>query len=125
GQRLAPRRRGRRPARVRPLLAGGGGVSGGETLACRVYRSPRRAELYLYVTATRDLEPVPEDLLARFGVPELALQLELGAGRRLARADAGEVLAALRERGWYLQLPPAPDAVAAALAARNHKLPRG
>jgi uncharacterized protein YcgL (UPF0745 family) len=81
--------------------------------------------MYLYVTAARDLEPVPEELLARFGVPELALQLELGTARRLARADAGEVLAALHERGWYLQLPPSADAVAAAIAARNDKLPRG
>lgn len=100
-------------------------MSGEGALSCRVYRSPRRAEMYLYVTAARDLEPVPGDLLARFGVPELALQLELGRARRLARADVGEVLAALHERGWYLQLPPSPDAVAAAIAARNEKLPRG
>lgn len=100
-------------------------MSGDEALPCRVYRSPRRAEMYLYVTAARDLEPVPADLLARFGVPELALQLELGTARRLARVDAEEVLAALRERGWYLQLPPSPDAVAAVIAARNEKLPRG
>ncbi len=100
-------------------------MSAAGALACRVYRSPRRAEMYLYVTAARDLEPVPEDLLTRFGVPELALQLELGAARRLARADTGEVLAALHERGWYLQLPPSSDAIAAAVAARNDKLPRG
>ncbi|MFZ5654568.1 MAG: YcgL domain-containing protein [Pseudomonadota bacterium] len=93
-------------------------------LRCRVYRSSRRADLYLYVTEARDLAPVPEDLLARFGTPELALCLELGPDRRLARADSGAVLAALRGCGWYLQLPPAPDALAAAIAARNEKLPR-
>lgn len=94
-------------------------------LRCRVYRSSRRAEMYLYVTEARDLAPVPEELLARFGIPQLALRLELGPDRHLARADAGQVLAALHEQGWYLQMPPSPDALAAGIAARNEKLPRG
>ncbi len=95
-----------------------------ESVPCRVYRSPKRAEMYLYVTATQDLAPIPEELLSRFGRPELVLEFALDGARRLARADADEVLAALRERGWYLQLPPSPDAVAAVIAARNEKLPR-
>lgn len=94
-------------------------------LHCRVYRSPRRAEMYLFVPAAEDLARVPEELLARFGKPELALVFELVPGRSLARARADDILAALREPGWFLQLPPSADAVAAAIAARNEKLPRG
>lgn len=96
-----------------------------DKVLCKVYRSARRSELYLYVTREQDLAPVPDDLLQRFGTPELALTLALAPDRKLARADAGEVLAALRERGWFLQLPPLPDARIATIAGRNEKLPRG
>lgn len=100
-------------------------TAGNERLRCRVYRSPRRAEMYLFVTEAQDLAPVPGELLARFGAPEPALAFDLVPGRRLARVAADEVLAALRERGWFLQMPPSADALAAAIAARNEKLPRG
>lgn len=92
---------------------------------CRVYRSSRYAEMYLFVTEAGDLASVPEALLTRFGAPEPALGFELSPGRRLARVDADEVLRALHEQGWFLQLPPGVDALAAAIAARNEKLPRG
>ena len=95
------------------------------TMLCKVYRSPRRSEMYLYVTGEQDLAPVPDDLLQRFGVPELALTLALTPDRKLARVDSGEVLAALRERGWFLQMPPLPDAEISVIAGRNEKLPRG
>jgi uncharacterized protein YcgL (UPF0745 family) len=96
-----------------------------DKVLCKVYRSARRGEMYLYVTREQDLAPVPDDLLQRFGTPELALTLVLAPDRKLARVDAGEVRAALRERGWFLQLPPLPDAGIAAIAGRNEKLPRG
>ncbi|MBI2783446.1 MAG: YcgL domain-containing protein [Gammaproteobacteria bacterium] len=100
-------------------------MTSADKVLCKVYRSPRRGELYLYVTREQDLAPVPDDLLQRFGTPELALTLALTPDRTLARANTDEVLAALRERGWFLQLPPLPDAGIAAIAGRNEKLPRG
>jgi uncharacterized protein YcgL (UPF0745 family) len=78
------------------------------TLLCEVYRSPRREGMYLYVDRARGLAEVPPSLLARFGTPERALVIALTAERRLARADAATVMAAIRERGYYLQLPPQP-----------------
>ena len=95
-----------------------------DKVLCKVYRSARRSEMYLYVTREQDLAPVPDDLLQRFGTPELALTLTLTPDRKLARASTGEVLAALRERGWFLQLPPLADAEIAVIAGRNEKLPR-
>ena len=100
-------------------------MTSADKVLCKVYRSPRRGELYLYVTREQDLAPVPDDLLQRFGTPELALTLALTPDRTLARANTDEVLAALRERGWFLQLPPLPDAGSAVIAGRNEKLPRG
>ncbi|MHA7815229.1 MAG: YcgL domain-containing protein [Pseudohaliea sp.] len=75
---------------------------------CAVYRSPRREGMYLFVDRDRPLEELPEGLLAGFGTPELALNLVLTPERRLARADAATVLAALDAQGYYLQLPPRP-----------------
>lgn len=72
----------------------------------RVYRSPRKQEMYLYVDAAADLERVPEELLQRFGRPIEALVLHLTAERKLARADAVRVLESIEAEGFYLQMPP-------------------
>ena len=82
---------------------------------CAVYRSPRKEGMYLFVDRDRPLEDLPDDLLAGFGAPQLALTLELTADRRLARVDAADVLAALDERGYYLQLPPVPGSAVEAV----------
>lgn len=73
---------------------------------CTVYRSPRKEEMYLFVDRREGLERVPEELLERFGEPEVVLILKLDEGRRLARAEAGAVLEAIAEQGYYLQMPP-------------------
>jgi len=72
----------------------------------QVYRSPRKAEMYLYVDKKRALEDVPESLLANFGEPQPVLSMLLEPGRKLARADAAQVLAKISEQGFYLQMPP-------------------
>lgn len=74
----------------------------------RVYRSTRKQEMYLFVDAADDLDPVPEELMARFGRPVEALSLLLTAERGLARADAARVLECIESQGYYLQMPP-PD----------------
>lgn len=76
----------------------------------RVYRSSRKQDMYLYVDAGDDLTAVPEALLTQFGKPVEALSLMLTAERALAHADAARVLESIADQGFYLQLPPAPDA---------------
>ena len=76
---------------------------------CRIYRSPRREEMYLYVAAEQDLASVPDALLAGFGEPELVMTLDLARRRALARADIGEVITRIDAEGFYLQLPPGPE----------------
>lgn len=78
------------------------------TVLCEVFRSPRREGMYLYVQRSDGLTQVPESLLERFGSPQSALVFRLHGQRRLARASATEVLNALVERGFYLQMPPGP-----------------
>lgn len=65
--------------------------------------------MYLYVEKKEGLEPVPEDLLRRFGKPELAMTLMLSPEKKLARADIEHVLEKIEEQGFYLQMPPRPD----------------
>ena len=73
---------------------------------CSIYRSSRVEGMYLYVDKKEDLARVPEELLATFGKPELAMTLALYPERKLARADINSVLAAIAEQGFYLQMPP-------------------
>ena len=80
-----------------------------DPMICRIYRSPRKEGMYLFVPKASDLEAVPESLMKGFGKPEHAMDLMLKPNRKLARADVGEVLAALEEKGFYLQMPPRPD----------------
>jgi uncharacterized protein YcgL (UPF0745 family) len=78
-------------------------------MKCWIYKGSRRQETYLYVPAEGDVSRVPEALLDTLGALELVMSLTLTAGRRLARADPRMVMTQLRERGFYLQMPP-PDA---------------
>lgn len=93
-------------------------------ILCNVYKSSREADLYLYVAREEGTARVPDPLLLRFGEPLLVLTLEISAQRKLAQADAGKVLAAIADSGYYLQLPPRSDGYMRELRARNDKLPR-
>jgi len=77
-----------------------------EALSCVVYRGSRKADTYLFVERAGDFSRVPEALLAQLGELAQVLELELHPERRLARADVAVVMQALRENGFYLQLPP-------------------
>lgn len=81
-----------------------------DRLICEIYRSPKEEGMYLYVLKDKGLTEVPEELLQRFGRPQQAMVLLLTPGRKLARASGESVMASLRERGYYLQLPPRPEA---------------
>lgn len=75
-------------------------------LPCWVFKSPRKSEMYLYLTDPQGFGSLPKGLRDAFGTPELVMELDLHPDRRLARADIGEVLNALNSLGFYLQLPP-------------------
>ena len=70
-----------------------------------VYKSPRKAGTYLYVERGADLNSLPEGLRTVFGVPELIMSLKLTPERKLARYTGAEILAAIEEKGYLLQLP--------------------
>lgn len=76
---------------------------------CSIYRSPRKAEMFLYVLKSDALKRVPEGLLAAFGPPVHAFDLVLDEERRLAREDIHKVLENLDRQGYHLQMPPPED----------------
>ncbi len=71
-----------------------------------VYKASKREYLYVYVPETRGLEKVPAALLAQFGEPIMVMTLDLKAGQKLARVCAEDVMAAVEDKGYYLQMPP-------------------
>lgn len=75
-----------------------------------VYKSPRRADTYVYLAARDDFDRVPDGLRAQLGALQFVLEVALTPERRLAREDAATVRANLAARGFHLQMPP-PDGV--------------
>ncbi|GAB1594825.1 YcgL domain-containing protein [Lysobacter claricitrinus] len=77
-----------------------------------VYKSLRKADTYVYLAQRDGFDALPEGVRAQLGALEYVLEVELSPERRLARADAAQVREALDSRGFFLQMPPPPNAAA-------------
>lgn len=77
-----------------------------------VYKSLRKADTYLYLAVRDGFDAVPAALRDTLGGLEFVLEVILTPERRLARADAAQVREALADRGFFVQVPPPPDAAA-------------
>lgn len=77
-----------------------------------VYKSLRKADTYVYLAQRDEFSPLPEPVRAQLGALEFVLEVELTPERRLARADVAQVRQAIESRGFFLQVPPPPDAAA-------------
>jgi uncharacterized protein YcgL (UPF0745 family) len=75
-------------------------------IKCEVYRCGKKADTYLYVKDGVDLEDLPDELLDLLGELTPFLKLELSESSKLARVETDDVLLALADQGYYLQLPP-------------------
>ena len=74
-----------------------------------IYKGNRKDKTYLYIGQKDNFDPVPQPLLDLLGSLSLVLDIDLHPGRRLAQADAKEVIRQLAEVGFYLQMPPEED----------------
>ena len=83
---------------------------------CSIYKSSKRAEMYLYVDRSQDVSKLPESLMIAFGTPTKVMDLVLTPEKKLARADAEKVLSSIEEQDFYLQIPPADNESEANLA---------
>lgn len=76
---------------------------------CAVFKTPKKDEMYLYVDKQEGLKRVPEELLEHFGEPVEVMTLLITPEKKMARTDGSKVLAAILEKGFYLQMPPAKE----------------
>jgi len=75
-------------------------------MLCVVYKSPKKANTYLFVKSRDDFESVPAALMTMFGSPILVTLLNLATKEKLGLADLAQVKINLIDQGFYLQLPP-------------------
>ncbi len=75
-------------------------------MKCYVYKSLSKIDTYIYLDQKDDFHNVPHKLLDIFGKPEFVLEFDLTKDRKLAMADAKQVLANIIEQGYHLQIPP-------------------
>ena len=74
-------------------------------MQCFVYRSRKKVDTYLYISRPDDFSDIPTGLMRLFGKPEFALQFDLTPDRKLAAANAKDVIKSLNQQGFYLQMP--------------------
>ncbi len=77
-----------------------------DKILCSVFRSPKKEGMYLYVRKNEGVDELPEPLLRQFGTPGHVMDLLLTRDRKLARVEVVDVMAAIHEQGFYLQMPP-------------------
>jgi len=74
-----------------------------------VFRSPKKAEMYLYLLEKDGFSELDEQLQRTFGEPEFVMVINLSKRSKLARADINKVKEELTDKGYYLQMPPKPE----------------
>lgn len=75
-------------------------------LLLAVYKSSKRAEMYLYVPKADGLGGIPPELLQIFGRPQHVMDLPLKPGRDLAMVSGDKLRGEIADKGFYLQMPP-------------------
>ncbi|PAV27020.1 hypothetical protein CF392_02460 [Tamilnaduibacter salinus] len=70
-----------------------------------VYRSTRKADTYVFVRRGQAWDELPEEFRHLFGQPVHAMDLLLKPERQLARVTGRDVLDAIADKDFYLQLP--------------------
>ncbi|ATG88353.1 YcgL domain-containing protein [Methylomonas koyamae] len=86
---------------------------------CFIYKSLKKDELYLYLDKKDDFSAIPAELYKSLGRLEFVMELELTPQLKLARADSAKVIASLKAKGFFVQMPPALFSAVQADAARQ------
>jgi uncharacterized protein YcgL (UPF0745 family) len=75
-------------------------------MLCVIYKSPKKAQTYLFIKQRDKFADVPEALMTMFGTPTLVTIINLDNKDKLAMSDINKVRENLDSKGFYLQLPP-------------------
>lgn len=90
-------------------------------MLCAIYKSPKKAGMYLYVEKRDLFDRVPQALREMFGKPQFVMLFNLKGDKPLVRADKSEVLAKIESDGFYLQMPPPPENLLNTFLAEKRK----
>lgn len=71
-----------------------------------VYKSLKKADTYVYLSARDDFARLPEPLRTQMGALQFVLEVELTLERKLALEDPAVVRENLAMRGFHVQFPP-------------------
>ena len=71
-----------------------------------VYKSPKKAELYLYVLQKEQLENLPDELKVMFGKPEHVIDFEISENKKMPRVNPLEAIKSIQKKGYFIQMPP-------------------
>ncbi|WP_205663264.1 YcgL domain-containing protein [Alteromonas facilis] len=75
-------------------------------LLCSVYKSSKKAGMYIYVPKADDFSQVPEALMSIFGTPLLVMHVPAKSSHKLFSVSADSLKEAFANDGFYLQMPP-------------------
>jgi uncharacterized protein YcgL (UPF0745 family) len=93
---------------------------------CSIFRCSKKEGMYLYVDKKAGVDSIPDNLRRKLGDLELAMTLLISEDKKLARANAKDILQAIADTGFYLQMPPSlynnGDQEMQALRNKNSKL---
>jgi uncharacterized protein YcgL (UPF0745 family) len=70
-----------------------------------VFRSSKNDDTYLFVRRGQKWEALPESLRGIFGQPVHSMDLILTPDRKLARTTGRQVLEAIDDKDFFLQMP--------------------
>ena len=71
-----------------------------------VYKSLKKADTYVYLSARDDFARLPEPLRLQMGALQFVLDVALTPERRLGLEDPAVVRQNLAARGFHVQFPP-------------------
>ena len=78
--------------------------------------------MYVYIEKSKGIKVIPEELLGFFGSPVHVVDMLLAEDKKLARADAKKVLFDIKEKGYFLQMPPVEENYMPGVIEFNKKL---
>ncbi|WP_166268415.1 YcgL domain-containing protein [Marinobacter caseinilyticus] len=70
-----------------------------------VYRSSKSNDTYVYIKRGKAWTELPDTLKLAFGQPVHTMDLLLDRERKLSRSTGEQVLTAIEDQGFFLQMP--------------------
>lgn len=75
-----------------------------EKVFVSVFRSTKKPDTYLFVRRGQVWDDLPDSLRGIFGSPVHSMDLVITPDRKLARTDGRQVLQAIEDKGFYMQM---------------------